>query len=153
MSNCDYLLSKDIKPNCDEPLVKGVEKRGVLINRADIEFGSIIRDPTDPKHIITTLPLTAGKRGYEVIQSGKTPFNGAKTDMEEGTYGNTFAHEVPVIVLDNGPEIAAQVDNLANGDYVLIIENRSKGLMREGDSAFQIYGFHQGLRASAIASE
>ena len=153
MNDCDYLLSRDIKPNCEEPLVKGIEKRGVLINRADIALGAVIRDAADPKHVITTLPLNAGKRGFEVIQPGKTPFSGTKTDMEEGTYGNTFAHEAPIVILDNGPEVAAQVDDLANGDYVLIIENISKGMMRDGNSAFQIYGFHQGLRASAGTSE
>lgn len=155
MTNCDYLLSKDIKQNCTEPLLKGVEVRGALINKVDIAIGAIVFDATDPTHIIKTLPLSAGKRAYDVIQPAKNPFAGTKSDMEEGTYLNTMSHESQIVILDSGPDVANQIDALMNGEFVLILENKAKNMQsaKPGVSAFQIFGYHQGMRASAIASE
>lgn len=41
MGKCEYLIAQAITENCDDPLVKGLEKRGIIINRDDVDFGAV----------------------------------------------------------------------------------------------------------------
>lgn len=148
---CDSIISKGIAVDCDSPLVRGLEADGLIINRNDVEFGQTVFD-NDNKNVVKSLILKATKKGYSVVQQGASPFNGAKTTLATGTYRNTFTNEVQIAVLDNSPEVARDIiDGLANGSFVLILKNKHKGAA--GKSEYQIYGYYQGLRASAIDNE
>lgn len=147
MATCESIIKKDIIPNCADPLNKGIERRGVIMNRSDIDFGAVLFSEVSP-NILESLPLKSGKRAFEIVQPGATPFNGVKSTIEPGAYRSTTTHEVPIIILDQGPETAEMVDNIANGEYVIILENKFKGIKatsNPGAAAFQVYGFHQGL--------
>ena len=148
MADCDNLIKQDITKNCVDPVVKGVEANGVIINRDDIDYGSIIKDATQD-NIIKTLLLLAQKRGYKVYSPGATPFTGTKSTLAVATYANTYTRELPIVVLDHGPEVCSNViEPLGSGSgFVAIIENKHKGT--NGKSAFEIYGLEQGLVASA----
>lgn len=152
---CDALLARDIVVNCNEPITKGVERKGVIINFDDIKQGAVSFDEVDGVHVIKTMPLNTGKKGFRIIQPAKSPFAGTNTAMVTGTYGNTFTHQVGFVILDSGPDVAAAVDALANGKFVVILENTHKQMKaaKAGISAFQVYGFEQGLVANAITSE
>jgi len=148
---CDSIIAKGIAVDCDSPIVKGLEADGIICNRGDIDFSQSVFD-NDNKNIIKTLVLKSGKKGYPVVQQGASPFSGAKTSLVTGTYRNTFTNEVPIAVLDNGPEVARDIiDGLANGSFVLILKNVHKGT--SGKAEYQVYGYYQGLRASAIDNE
>ena len=148
---CDSILQKDITADCNNPIVKGCEPDGIIMNRGDIDFSQTVFD-TSMKNVIKTLVLKRGKKGYAVVQMGQTPFTGAKTSLKKGTYHNTFENEVPIAILDNGPEVAEDIiDGLANGSFVLILKNKHKGA--EGKAEYQMYGYYQGLTASAIENE
>lgn len=148
---CDSIIARGISADCDNPIVKGFEADGIICNRADVDFSLSVLD-NDNKNIIKTLILKSGKKGFPVVQQGATPFSGAKTSLVTGTYRNTFTNEVPIAVLDNGPEVARDIiDGLANGSFVLILKNVHKGA--EGKAEYQVYGYYQGLRASAIDNE
>lgn len=148
---CDSIIARGISADCDNPIVKGFEADGIICNRADVDFSLSVLD-NDNKNIIKTLILKSGKKGFPVVQQGATPFSGAKTSLVAGTYRNTFTNEVPIAVLDNGPEVARDIiDGLANGSFVLILKNVHKGA--EGKAEYQVYGYYQGLRASAIDNE
>lgn len=148
---CDSIISKGIAVDCDSPLVRGLEADGLIINRNDVEFGQTVFD-NENKSIVKSLILKATKKGYSVVQQGASPFNGAKTTLATGTYRNTFTNEVQIAVLDNSPEVARDIiDGLANGSFVLILKNKHKGAA--GKSEYQIYGYYQGLRVSAIDNE
>ena len=148
---CDSIISKGIAVDCENPIVKGFEADGIICNRGDIDFSKSVFD-NDNKNILKTLMLKSGKKGYPVAQQGATPFSGAKTSLVTGTYRNTFTNEVPIAVLDNGPEVARDIiDGLANGTFVLILKNVHKGT--SGKAEYQVYGYYQGLRASAIDNE
>jgi hypothetical protein len=148
---CDTIIAKGIELNCDNPLVMGMESNGLIINRSQIDFAQTVFD-TDNKNIIKTLVLKTGAKAYPVVQQGATPFTGAKTSLVVGTYFNSFTNEIPLLVLDNGPDVAANVvDKLANGSFVLILKNVHKG--DAGKSEYQVYGYYQGLHASAIENE
>lgn len=148
---CDSLISKAIAIDCENPIVKGMEADAIICNRGDVDFAQCIFDP-DNKNILKTFVLKSGKKGFAVAQMGQKPFSGAKTNMVAGTYRNTFTNEIPIAVLDNGPEVAQNIiDGLANGSFVLITKNVHKGA--GGKAEYQVYGYFQGLRASAIDNE
>lgn len=148
---CDKLISQGIAENCDSPIVKGLESDGIIINRADIDFSKTVFDTTH-KNIVKSLILKAGKQGYKVVQTGNKPFDGAKTTMAAGKYRNTFTNEIPIAVLDDGPEVAENIiDGLANGTFALVLKNKHKGAT--GNAEYQIYGYYQGLNASAIEND
>lgn len=151
MSQCEKLIKADIVQDCESPIVSGLEPDGIIINREDIDFGETVFDQVN-KNIIKTLILKTGKKGFNVVQTGNTPFSGAKTDMVVGTYRNKFTNEIPIAVLDNGPDVCEKViDGLANGTFVLILKNRHKGT--DGKAEYQVYGYYQGLKASALTNE
>lgn len=156
MAVCDNFIKQGISPSCDDPLVQGVEQRGVIINRDDIDFSAAVFNATR-KNVIETIALKAGKNAYEVVVMGSTPFTGTNTALATGTYRNTFTNTVSIVILDNGPDVCENViDGLANGEFVVILENKFKGLQKEenpGDTAFQVYGWYQGLRASEMTND
>lgn len=153
---CDYAIKRDIVASCDDPLVSGVEQEGVIMNRKDIDFATVAFNATR-KNVIETLALKEGKKAYKVIVPGSTPFTGTNTALAVGTYQNTFTNTVNMVILANDPDVCADIiDGLANGEYVVILENKAKNLQKEenpGDSAFQIYGYYQGLKAAEISND
>ena len=155
MALCDKFLAKDIQANCDDPIVKGIEANGVVINRADIDFAAVEFNSTN-KNIIENLVLKAGKCGYEISVPTPTPFSGTSTTMEEGANRKTFTNNLGFVILDNGPEVAEIIDTLANGEFVVVYENKFKGLQKEelkGASTYQIVGYYQGLRAATLEND
>lgn len=153
---CDFLLSQDIAASCTDPVTTGLEQDGVIINRTDVDFDSVAFDESRG-NVLTNLPLLAGKRAYKVRVLGQTPFTGTGTSFVAGNYQNTFTNTVQFVVLDNGPDVCENViDALANGKFVMILENSFKALNKDknkGDAAYQIYGYAQGLVASAIEND
>ena len=156
MAVCDEVLKKDIIPSCDDPVVPGLEQEGVIMNRDDIDFATTAFSATK-KNVIETLALKTGKKAYKVVVPGNSPFTGSQVALAAGTYRNTFTNTIALVVLDNGPDVCADIiDGLANGSYVVVLENKFKGLQKEttpGDCAFQVYGYYQGLKATAITND
>ena len=153
MGVCDDILKKDISPSCDDPVVQGLEQEGVIMNRADVDFAATLFNSTR-KNVIETLAMKTGKKAYKVIVPGKTPLTGTTTALATGTYRNSFTNTLALVILANDPDVCADIiDGLANGSYVVVLENKYKGLQKEenpGDAAFQIFGYYQGLTATTI---
>lgn len=150
----DQLIAQDITPNCDDPIVQGFEAEGVIINRSDVDFAaSAFSDTND--NIIETLALKTGKKGYRIAVMGSQPFNGTNSVFAAGTYRNTFTHTVAFVVLNDGPDVRDKIiDGLANGEFVVVLENKFKGLQKatnKGAAAFQVYGWYQGLKPSEMS--
>ena len=151
MAICDYLISKAISVDCENQSVAGLEPNGLIINRDDIDFSATTFDAQNP-NIIKTLVLKSGKKAYDIIQQGATPFTGVASNLNVGTYRNTWTHDVPIAVLGNDPDIAANIiDKLSNGTFVVILRNVQKGTT--GNAEYQVYGYAQGLRASEVVNE
>lgn len=156
MATCDMIIKKDIVPSCDDPIVPGLEANGIIINRSEVDFGAVTFNTTR-KNVVENFPLKSTKKGYKIQVLGATPFNGTNVTMVAGTYRNTFTNTVNIVILDNGPDVCSEIiDGLANGEFVIILENKYKGLVKSdnpGDSAFQIFGYYQGLRAVEMAND
>ena len=153
MGVCDDILKKDISPSCDDPVVQGLEQEGVIMNRADVDFAATLFNSTR-KNVIETLAMKTGKKAYKVIVPGKAPFTGTTTALATGTYRNSFTNTLVLVILANDQDVCADIiDGLANGAYVVVVENKYKGLQKEanpGDAAFQVFGYYQGLTATTI---
>lgn len=151
VTTCESLISQDIAIACADQVTKGLESDGIIINRGDIDFSKTQFDEENPC-IIKQLVLKKGKKAYAIRQEGNTPYTGTKTELNVGTYRNTWNSEVAIVVLANTPDVCAKIiDGLVNGKYVVILRNVSKGA--DGKGEFQVYGYAQGLKASAGTNE
>lgn len=159
MGYCDGLINQDITADCENPIVPGIEKAGVIVNREDIDFGLTEYETGEGarKNVITKIGLKTGKKGFKVIIPTKQPFNGTGTALEEGTNRNTFTNTLGMVILGNDPDVCEKIlDGLATGEFVCILENKYKNInkvTKPGDSSFQIYGFYQGLKATTLENE
>lgn len=148
---CDSMIASAIGAGCDSMITRGLESDGVIINRKDVDFSATVFDESK-KNVIKQLVLKSGKTGYAVSQLGATPYTGTNTALAKGTYVNKFNNTVALVVLDNGPEVCANViDGLANGEFVVLLRNKHKGV--GGNAEFQVYGYYQGLFAETIDND
>lgn len=150
MASCDNLIKMNIERNCADPLAMGYEKKGILINREDVDFGSVQFDPTN-NNIISQLSLKSGKYGFIVYQNGSKPFNGTTKTVEVSeTLGASVTSAVHIVLPDHSPAIIeGVVDPVLNGEFLFISFNKHKGLNNaNGASAFEVHGFYQGLTIS-----
>lgn len=150
---CDYLIKQDIEINCEDLMVPGIEANGIIMNRDDIDFGATIMDDIR-RNVFKSLVLKTGKRAYRIYVPQSNAFNNTAITMEKGTNRNTFTNDVGFVVLDNDPDVCANIiDQLANGKFTIIYENKFKNLNKPttpGDSSFQIAGYYQGLIAETL---
>lgn len=148
---CDFKLAKDIAGSCESPQVAGLKNTGYLINFDDIDWDALTKDQTNAK-IVASLTLLSGKRAYKVIVPGNTPFTGTNAALAAGTYRNKFTKTANIVVLDSGPDVSKNViDQLANGRFVFIFENKYPGADKK--NTFEIYGLETGLVATEMTNE
>lgn len=145
---CDSLIASDILPNCQEQNA-GFEAVGYIVNRADIDFGALTYNTTN-SNVISNFPMKDGKKAFRVQQLAKGAFDETTTTLNAGTYRNVFNNEVHVRAFATGPSTAKQILQLANGEVVLILEQKQKNLkgfsIAAGESAYRVYGLQNGLR-------
>lgn len=154
MNFCEKLSKIDnISPSCN--LTDGLENIGYIISRSDVDYAQIKYGYTSgsvelPKTVVTQLAAKDGKKGYFVGQL-KNAFSGTNVALATGDYKNTFTNTVSFTVFANDPKTAATINGLANGEYVMILEQKQKG--EDGESSFRIFGLDNGLVASEITND
>lgn len=142
---------------CDNPV--GYEGRAYIFKRADVDFASIVKgfngtEGTLPGNVVTAIALIDGKKGYTIDQL-KNAYTGSAVSLATSDYRNTFTNTVSFQTFDQGPNISKIVTGLANGEYVMVLEQKAKDLTNEhdllpGNSAFRVFGLDGGLTATAI---
>lgn len=146
---CEKLIGGAITADCENPIFAGVAGEAIILNYSQIQ--SITYDENNG-NIITGITMKASTKGYIVQQLGNQPFDGTQTEMADGTYAKKFNNTVNFAVLDNGPDICRDVvDNLANGKFVVIMQNDYKHA--NADNKYQVYGAAKGLKATSIVRE
>lgn len=144
---CDFALAQDISVNCEKPQQAGLRNTGWLVNYDEIDWATLVQ--TD--NVVSKLALASG-RAYKVVVPGKKPFTGTQTALTTGTYLNKFTKTAAIVVLNSGPDVSKNViDQLANGRFVFIFENRYRGA--DDKNTFEIYGLEQGLTASEMTND
>lgn len=152
MSYCDGLIKVGIEDvACTQRPTKGIERKGIIINRSDIDFDKLTYDESQT-NALTALALLQGKQGYPVVQMGSAPFTGTKTSGVVGTYSNGVSNTVVVAVLNNDAKTnEGFIDGILNGEFVMVLEFKDKG--EDKKSAFRVYGLDQGLTMSALEQD
>ena len=145
MAFCDYLLDTGIRGyNCNEPMVKGAEPEGLLINWDDIDW-----EETTIQHDIAQVTIElkcGGKKAYTITQNGKQPWNGTQQEMVEGAYQNTLTNTLQFAILKHDNITAEDIFALSNGKFVALVQNKHGG-------TWQVFGIETGLYASAMVRE
>lgn len=153
---CDSLIKQNIAKNCLEPMIQGVERTAYIINRKDIDFGNVsfVEGFTNQ---ISALPLLQGKKAYTIEQYGATPYSGSSIAIAPSSQGGQATSTISFVVPSNSPAMHENViDPLFDGEFVVILENKAKGLRDEqnpGASAFQVFGYWQGLTLAESTKE
>lgn len=148
MANCDKKLYTNITEPCDNPLIQGMQPIGWIGNFAELDKAETVKT----KNKITSLALKEGAKLYRIYQSGKEPFNGSTKEMVVGAFRNNWNKNFRFIVLDSGADVSENIiDNFANGRFFSILENNFQG--KNGDNAFEMVGYEQGLTATAISQD
>ena len=141
MAQCVNVLSKDLTFDCDDK-VKGIEKRILLINRADIDFAATAIEAD--KNKMNTLVLKSGKTGYFFDNFKETHISESiKPEISDDDY-NGYKHSIGITVYGKSADDYAQIDQFINGaQLVAVIEHKAKGV-----SSFDVLGFFVGLEVT-----
>ena len=139
---CTNLLSQSLATSCTEPRIKGYEPVGIIINRADIDWALSTVDANNPR-IVNGLPLVATKKAAVIYNSKKNPlpFDGTQTtyNRESDAYDKVVQFYFEGI----GGVASKAVEALKDGDYVVLLERKSK----YNTGSFQLFGYQKGLSA------
>lgn len=147
---CGSQLVRDIVEDCDNPIFSGINPTGVIINFDDI--ASVVRDAQNP-HIIRSIVLATGKRGYKFVQERNNSFTGTNTAANVNDFRNDFTATVAGFIPLDGAEPARDIITpMANGRYVVIVNNQwlHKDSGGNIDNEWQVYGIDKGLRMSSL---
>lgn len=139
MSTCGRINS-NILIDCDNPLVGGSNDRLILINKDDWDLATITRDQNN-NQLITNIVLASGAVGY--IFEGKNNSVEPRQALVKQRYAEVYDHEVIFKVFKADPSAKQQLERLAKGKVVAVVENNWKG--DAGSGAFEVYGEETGL--------
>ena len=139
---CTNLLSQTLATSCTEPRIKGYEPVGIIINRADVDWATIPINATNPR-IIEGLPLLATKKAAVIYNSKKNPlpFDGTQTTYNRDA--DAYDKVVQFYFEGIGGAASKAVESLKDGDYVVLLERKSK----YNTGSFQLFGYQKGLSA------
>lgn len=144
MGSCDFKIAKSIDFDCENMPAKGIEKVGYIVNYDDVQKASCNRTG----NLISALALASGAKGYKIIVPEGTPFNGTLIEAVVGTYRTKWNKTVAFVILNSGPDVSHDIiDKLANGKFVIVLENVFAG--SDSKNKFEVYGFEQGLKLTA----
>lgn len=148
---CDFLLSADLVAPCDGLSSAGMKNTGYIVNYDDVDWDNLTRDTQNP-NIVKEFVLKTGKNAYKVYVPGKTPFTGTNKALATGNYRNKFTKQVNIVVLSNGAAVCHDIiDQLANGRFVVILENDFQGATK--DNTFEFYGLELGCAATEMSDD
>lgn len=147
MSSCAKITA-GIALNCDKPLVAGNKDLITLINLDDIV--GYQRNTTNPQIIegITLVGSPAAK-GYKF--EGKNSSIDSKSDLIKAKYSENYNHQVIFRVFEDGPDVKLQLEKLAKGKFVAVIEKNYRGALDK--AAFEIRGTDVGLVCTVLTQD
>lgn len=146
----DFRLAASIVADMCNPATKGAKSLGYIANFDDIDHTAMASSRVG--NLYNTFALKEGAKLYKIFQSGKKPFNGAKSDAVVNDYRTTWNKTIPFVIFDNGADVTENIiDQLANGKFVSVVENAFSG--HNGDNTYEIVGMETGLMMSEGTAE
>ncbi len=142
MPDC-YLLTKSIAPDCDNPIVQGVDAKIWVFPLSVWKNAAFTYDATN-SNIIDGIVPASGETGAYI--TGKFQSVEGSTTQAVAPYGTNWVHQVTLRVLNNSPEVKEELESLAGGKFVIVVQNNYKGASDK--VAFEVYGNVSGLRST-----
>jgi hypothetical protein len=139
MSTSCANLSENVLLDCQKRISAGANDNLFLLNYNDI--AAITRDNTNP-NLIESFSLVSGAFLYKF--EGFNDSVEPRSALVESRYSKLYDHEVTFKIFDNTVSIKDQIDRMAQGKVVAIIENNFAG--SDGETKFEIYGITGGLQ-------
>jgi len=136
-------ISAGLTIDCDSPLQAGAEDQLILINRDDWLDAAVTYNGVNPQ-IIEAVVLASGIVAYSY--QGKNNSIGPKYEFIKQTFAEVYNHEINFKVFNVDPVAKEQLEKMAKGSLVAIVNNKYKGTT--GDSAYEVYGADAGLIVS-----
>ena len=133
-------ITKSLDINCDDPLQAGAEDQLILINRDDW-LGATITYNTLNKQIIENVVLASGIVAFSY--QGKNNSIGPKYEFIKQTFAEVYNHEINFKVFNVSPDSKQELEAMAKGTMVAIVNNKYKGT--DGNAAYEVYGADSGL--------
>lgn len=147
---CDFLLQADLTAPCDGLSSQGLKNTAYIMNYDDVDWDNITYKDDNP-NLITAFNLNEAN-AYKAYVPGNTPYTGTNKALATGTYRNKFTKQVKLVILNNGAEVSHKIiDQLANGRFVVILENDFQGA--DKDNTFEFYGLETGLAATEMSDD
>lgn len=137
--NCGKISANAMLAKCgaSTPAVKG---RIILMNFDDIDVaGSTVTDG-----VLSALVMKNNAKGYAWETHDRAVE--VNSPLAPKTYYNVFEHNLVVRVFDKTQEIKDQINALAYGRVVAIVENRSNA---NAETHYEVYGWDSGLIMTA----
>lgn len=144
-NSCLTSLSADLLVDCTNADITGLEERVVLINCADIDPATgIVYSGGDPAtKLVTAIDLLIATTGY--LLEGVRQLNSfLNENVIADDAVNKWRHSFVGQVRNLNTAARIEMDNLANGRFVAVIEKRWKGASNL--AAFVVLGPQRGLR-------
>lgn len=139
MSICGE-ITQNLEFDCDFPLQAGAEDRLILINRQDWEDAVIDVNITNTQ-IIENIVLAGAKTGF--VYEGKNNSNAPKFELIKKEFSEVYNHEINFKIFSVNADAKKELEALAKGTVVAIVQNKFKGV--DGESSFEVYGSGSGL--------
>jgi len=133
-------ISANVGIYCDNPLQAGSEDTLIVFNYDDWQNAAITFNGVNPQ-IIENVVMASGIVGY--AYEGKNNSIGPKYEFIKQTYAEVYNHEINFKVFDVSPTAKAQLELMAKGSFVAIVNNKFKGA--SGNAAYEVYGTDAGL--------
>lgn len=139
MAEC-AVITQNVTLDCDNPIAPGTRDRMVLINFDDWAAAVIGVNGTNAQ-IVESITFASGGTGY--LLEGQNNSNEPKPNYVKGRYSGAFVHELKYKVFANNATVKQELEKLAKGRVVAIVENNYRGAA--GESSYEIYGGDSGM--------
>lgn len=147
MPNCGN-ITDDIFNNCDETLIGGVRDKLVLFNLGDLlPYTKNVSNA----QIIEAINLITSPSARGYVFEGQNNSNDISTELTKGAYSVGYTHKIVFRIFGNNAEIKMQLESLAKGKTVAVVQNNFQGSM--GESAFELFGADAGLEVLEMTSD
>ncbi len=143
MTNCFTLTRSINNDDCDNPIIPGVDAKIWVFPLDRWENAAKTVDGTDT-NLITNIVMASGELG--IFIQGQFSSVEPTSSLSVQTFGTTYLHQILFRVFDNSPKVKQELERIAKGKFVVVVQNNFKGT--SDDVAFEIYGYNSGMRAT-----
>lgn len=129
-------ITKGASASCTSPLKSGTKPRLLLANYDDVL--SVTESASTPD-LITAITMATNTVFY-VFEGYKQDVKPTQEVIDSGSGQNLFSHKVSFVVYDISQTQKTNLQRMAKGRFVAVLENKGKG-----SDSFEVYGLGSGM--------